>query len=111
MLVGGDLNARARLERAARAHGGEVIATTVAGLPDALSGARLVVVDLDAGGREVIDALAAARDAGDMVVPVVGYFSHVDHALGTAARAAGIEALPRGRFWREVDEIVAMEPD
>lgn len=111
VLLGGDLNARVRIERAARARGLEVVTSTVGELPGVLSRARLVIVDLDSVGREVLDALSATRDAARVDVPAIGYFSHVDAALGAAAAAAGVEALPRGRFWRELDAVVARARD
>jgi hypothetical protein len=107
LLVGGDLMARTRLEAAAAHAGAELLAVP----PDALEGAlerrspSLVVLDLDNGGEDLLKGLTAARTRALVPDRVVGYFSHVDTRLGDAARAAGCEALPRGRFWRSLEEL------
>ena len=72
--------------------------------PDALAaaapGAALVIVDLARPG--VLDAVAAGVGA-----PVVGFGSHVESELLTAARAAGCrEVLPRSRFFRELPRLL-----
>ena len=108
LLVGGDLMARARLEAAAREAGVELVTASQETLETALLENRpaMVVLDLDDGGDGVLAALDRAR-ARDLVPErVVGYFSHVDAALGQAAGAAGCEAMPRGRFWRSLAEIL-----
>jgi len=108
LMVGGDLMARSRVEAAASASGVDVDRTTPAELPDALAARPydLVIVDLDAAGAEALRPLEAARSSGAGTARVVGYFSHVDAALGEAARRAGCEALPRGRFWRGLSDLV-----
>lgn len=65
----------------------------------------LVVLDLDGAGSvleeiDVIDSLQAHS-------AVIGFFSHVDDELAAKARLRGIEAIPRGRFWRSLPEILA----
>jgi CheY-like chemotaxis protein len=103
LFIGDDLLARARVEEAAKRSGArlEVVAPeevdrTVVGSED------LVLVDLDRAGTDGLAVLseAAARTR------VIGYFSHVDEELGRRARAQGVEALPRGRFWRELPAIL-----
>ena len=108
VLVGGDLGARARVADAVARAGLELVTTSPAGLSGALGGGRvrLVILDLDDFSADALDAvgeqdLTAAR--------VVGYYSHVDHELGQRARAAGVEALPRGRFWRELPGLVGAD--
>ncbi|HYI60302.1 MAG TPA: hypothetical protein VEW93_00700 [Acidimicrobiales bacterium] len=86
-----DLMDRSRL----RADGVEVTVVPPGRLADAVGGARpvdLVVVDLSRPG-----AVEAVSGLG---VPVVGFAPHVDDTLLAAARAAGIEALPRSTFFR-----------
>jgi DNA-binding response OmpR family regulator len=106
VLVGADLMARARVERAAAASGYALATAPAGGLGDALRGhaPALVILDLDAGGRGALEELERARAQGQ-VTRAVGFFSHVDAELGAAARAAGCDALPRGRFWRALPEI------
>lgn len=108
ILLGGDLMARARLESAARHENLELITATRKTVETTLQRrpARLVVIDLDLGGVEALTAIERARARGLAPERVVGYFSHVDTELGEAARAAGCEALPRGRFWRDLARIL-----
>ena len=108
LLVEGDLMARARLEAAARDAGADIVAVGAEDLAAALKGSRVgvVVVDLDAGGDRALAAVRQARDRGVLDQRVIGYYSHVDAALGAAASAAGVEALPRGRFWRTLPEVL-----
>jgi hypothetical protein len=107
VLVGGDLGARARVSDAVARAGLELVTTTPAGLSGALLGgrARLVILDLD----DFADALDVVGEQELAAAPLVGYYSHVDHELGRRARSAGVEALPRGRFWRELPGLVAAD--
>jgi DNA-binding response OmpR family regulator len=104
IFVGDDLMARARVEEAAKRSGArlEVIAPEQVERANVGSG-DLVLVDLDRAGA---DALAVLSEAATHA-RVIGYFSHVDEELGRRARAGGIEALPRGRFWRELARLLA----
>jgi hypothetical protein len=107
VMVGGDLMARSRVEQAAEAAGLRLERLAFNDL-DALEQApraEVVVLDLDDGGRELIDRWVAL--AGDEAPRTIGYFSHVDAALGEHAGANGIEAMPRGRFWRTLNETLA----
>jgi hypothetical protein len=108
LLVGGDLMARARLEQAASAANLGIVVTGAGHLVNALRGTapEVVVLDLDTGGAQLVAELEAARAAGLVRGRVVGYFSHIDEALGVTARGAGCEAFPRGRFWRTLPEIL-----
>jgi hypothetical protein len=110
LLVGGDLMARARVEQVAAGAGIVVELAAPGSLAARLTKARdvdLVVLDLDSGGRGLLDEVASAGVAPE--TRVVGYFSHVDASLGEAARRAGCEALPRGRFWRTLPELLRGE--
>jgi hypothetical protein len=108
VLVGGDLNARARVGGAVARAGGDLVTTTPSGLAHALEGrtAKVVIVDLDGVGSAALPLISAARTGA---ARVLGYFSHVDHDLGEKAHSAGIEALPRGRFWRELSDLIERE--
>ncbi len=103
LLVGGDLNAQARIADAARRAGGELRRATPDNLASEIAARApsLVVVDLDDVGADVLDAIA-----DDVGLAVVAYFSHVDVALSERAKEAGYDALPRGRFWRELPSLV-----
>jgi hypothetical protein len=107
-LVGGDLAARARVGDAAARVGLELVTTTPMGLPGVLQGGRvqLVIIDLDNASPDSLDVVAESEPS---TARVVGFYSHVDLELGQRARAAGIEAFPRGRFWRELSGMVARD--
>ena len=109
LLVGGELMARARLQNATADRGMRVKSVLPDGLVDGLQEMRpkMVVLDLDTGRDRVLDELARARAAGLAPARVLGYFSHVEQELGEAARAAGCEAYPRGRFWRDLHALLA----
>jgi hypothetical protein len=113
LLVGGDLQARARLEPAADAAGMRLDTTSAEALQEALESLspEVVVLDLDAEGTAVLGAVAAARRSGISLGRVVGFYSHVDAPLGEAARRAGCEAHPRGRFWRSLPDLLTRGPD
>ena len=101
--------ARARLAEAARRAGADLITCPVEGLRRALEEEQpaVVVLDVDAGGTSLLAELQELRAQGLVAAPVLGYFSHVDDQLGEAARQAGVETLPRGRFWRELPQLLA----
>jgi DNA-binding response OmpR family regulator len=104
LFVGDDLMARARVEEAAKRSGVRVEVVS----PEEIGGKvgdgdALVLVDLDRAGP---DGLAGLSEVAGRA-RVIGYFSHVDEELGRRARAEGVEALPRGRFWRELPSILA----
>lgn len=111
LLVGGDLLGTDRLLTASRAAGLALEKTTAAGLEKALaqSSPALLVIDLDNGRGDAIDAVARAGDRGLLPDRTVGYFSHVDTVLAESARAAGIEPWPRGRFWNSLGELLPNE--
>jgi hypothetical protein len=106
-VVGGDLMARSRIEAAATANSLDVqrLSQDDLGSLAEAPAVELVILDLDSGGRELIGAWASV--AGQSGPRAIGYFSHVDAGLGDHARSKGVEALPRGRFWRSLDEILA----
>ena len=105
-IVGGDLMARSRIEAAAAANSLEVQRLNPGELEslEAPPDVDLVVLDLDSSGRALIDTWVSL--AGESGPRAVGYFSHVDVALGDHARSQGVEAVPRGRFWRTLEEIL-----
>ena len=107
VMIGGDLMARSRVESAAEANSLRLVRLDPKELValERPPQADVVVLDLDDGGRALIDRWVAL--AGDEAPRTIGYFSHVDVALGEHAAANGIEAMPRGRFWRTLDETLA----
>src|SRR5688500_12082468 len=89
-VVGRDLKDRDRLERAAAAAG-----LGLAPLGD--EPPALVVIDLDREG------IPTDLPPGALAV---GYYSHVNETIGALAEAAGIAAIRRGTFWKDIDQIL-----
>jgi hypothetical protein len=106
LLVGGDLNAQARVLDAARRAGGTLqrVSSEDLAVEIASKAPSMVVIDLDEVGARALAAVPP--DSGSESPMIVAYFSHVDAALGESARQAGVQALPRGRFWRELPSLV-----
>jgi hypothetical protein len=112
LLVGGDLMAKARLVDAASRAGATLETASPAGLRARVRevAPSLVVIDLDGGRDDVLNELRAASKEELGPARVVGYYSHVDRALGEAAEQAGCETWPRGRFWSALDELLQAAP-
>jgi hypothetical protein len=108
LLVGGDLSAKARLEAATAVAKMELRLARFGGMGAALSSSKpaVLVLDLDDGREGVLEELAAARSEGLVPAAVFGYLSHVDESLAEAARKAGCEPMPRGRFWRTLPDLL-----
>lgn len=100
---------RARLEQPLADAGYSLATASPERLDEALRAEHptVVILDLDSGGRSLLDRLVDARNRGAVTGRVVGYFSHVDAELGDAAREAGCTAFPRGRFWRSLPEVLS----
>jgi hypothetical protein len=90
-----DLFFASKVKETLTAAGHEV--TLATGPP--LSGADVLVVDLDAAGPEV-------ETPADM--PRLGFYSHVDTETRRRAERAGFDlVVPRSRMAREMPELVA----
>lgn len=109
LLVEGDLLAVGRLEAAAASADATVRTCNVDEVRDILATQTvdLLVLDLDRGREGALEAVAAARADGLAPEKVVGFVSHVDGDLVEAARRHGVEAWPRGRFWRSLEELLS----
>jgi hypothetical protein len=109
LLVGGDLMARERIASTAAHAGAELAMVAAGGLGAAVAGddPDLIVIDLDAGGEGVLEELRSLNAEDLAGREVLGYFSHVNVALGEAAERAGCRAIRRGRFWSSLPEILA----
>ncbi len=91
-----DLMLASRVDAMLTAAGHHVIlAGSVEDAP--LAEAELVVADLDAADADAL---------GQIEVPVLGYYSHVDVETRKAAEAAGVDlVVPRSRMARELPEL------
>ena len=93
-----DLGDRSRI---ASTHPDTVFVGAAALLPTAAAGADVVVVDLTrAGVLDVLDEVVAGAGR------VIGYGPHVDTELLAAALASGAEAVPRSRFFRDMESFI-----
>jgi acetylornithine deacetylase/succinyl-diaminopimelate desuccinylase-like protein len=91
-----DLMLASRVRASLEASGHEV--EQDAELPDELDGIDLVVADLDVVAPEAL---------GDLGVPVIGFYSHVDVEMKNRAEEVGLSlAVPRSRMARELPELV-----
>jgi DNA-binding response OmpR family regulator len=108
LVVSVDLLARSRIEDAAARAGWKVESATPRSLGElGGSSGELLVLDLDAGGKELLEVVTAKRAEGALPKRIVGFYSHVDKELGAAAAAAGCDAMPRGKFWRTLPELLS----
>lgn len=106
LLISSDLQARARVEAAARASSLAVAFRSSTGeRPGSPPTADIVVLDLDELGDDV-DGWAAWARSADPQPRVIGFFAHVQEATGARARALDLEVYRRGRFWRELAAIL-----
>jgi hypothetical protein len=102
-----DLIFGARIRGAAEQAGVPVrFARSMDELRSLVAGARLVLLDLDAGWLEVGPAVEAAHGAGQGV-QVVAFVSHVRTDAMNAARVAGADqVMPRSAFVRELPALL-----
>ena len=75
------------------------VVRTAAQLADHGAKGACVIADLRLAEASVLGELARAG------VHVVAFGSHVDEATLAAASAAGVDALPRSKFFRRIAEI------
>ena len=106
MLVSSDLQALVRAEHVAKPHGLGVDAARPDHAPPLDPPPVLVILDLDQLGEG--GGVGAWMSSYGRAAPrVVGFFSHVQKEAGDAAAAAGVEVHRRGRFWKELDDLLA----
>lgn len=99
-IVGGDLLGHARIRAAAARLGATV---TVHPGPE-VPAADVVVVELEAVDPDALGPIPGSTR-------VVGIYPHKDAALAARAEAAGIEAVPRSRFARDVEGVLTGRGD
>lgn len=104
-----DLIDRSRLTSAAP--GRVRFLSTVAALTTALGDTSVELVIVDLGRPGVLEALEGLPTPAGVRPPVVGFGSHVNDEVLARARLAGVDALPRSRFFSRLGSIVAPAPD
>jgi hypothetical protein len=102
LVVDADLMALARIRESAQRVGREVKTASRATLPENIDGIVVFVLDLDRGGVELVDAVAALQPSR-----VLAFYSHIQADLGRASSEAGFETYPRGKFWNSLDALLS----
>jgi hypothetical protein len=94
-----DLMLSSRVNESLKASGHEVtVRPSIASASDLPNGTRAVVCDLDVAPLDVM---------GDLGVPVLGFYSHVDVDTRRRALEAGLTmVVPRSRMARELPDLV-----
>lgn len=95
-VLGGDLMAEARIRAAVEGAGGRLVRIGEGMEPE-------VPIDL-----LVVDLETTEPPAAGSAERVVGYYPHLRPELAAAAAGAGMEAIPRSRFFRELPELIAL---
>lgn len=101
--------ARARLEDASARAGVRLEVASLDSFSEKLRTFHpdLLILDLDTGREKALARLDELRGRAFLPERIVGFMSHVDVALAEAARAAGCEAIARGKFWRRLPELLS----
>jgi len=72
----------------------------------------LVILDLHVPGDPLALVRALRSEPATRSIPLVGFYSHVDHGLRTAALAAGVNpVMPRSAFTVRLPSLLAGEGD
>lgn len=103
LVVGGDLLGRTRIEEAVSRSGFTPLSLGANKLSEVdFSQARAVFADVD--DDAILDWVTEAKAPGDLLR--VGYFAHVDRSRAERVKAAGWQAMPRGRLFRELPQLL-----
>ena len=103
-----DLIFRGKLETAAAQLGAPLaLSMTLSGIPQPGQAWSRIPIDLNLSTGDALDIVRALRQAHPSV-PVIGYYAHVQEALGHAALDAGCsQVLPRSAFIRDLPRLLA----
>ena len=105
LVVGADLLGRTRIEEAVARSGLAPLAVNANKLSEMdISAVKAVFADVDSD--DVLDAVSILDVDPDRVL-LVGYYAHVDRARAERIKQAGWQAMPRGRLFRELPEMLA----
>jgi uncharacterized linocin/CFP29 family protein len=104
LVVGADLLGRTRIEEAVGRSG--FVAESVS--PNKLSEvdiSRVRAIFADVDSDEVLEAVSSLEVPEERVL-LVGYYAHVDRSRAERVKSAGWQALPRGRLFRELPDLL-----
>ncbi len=105
-----DLFFLAKIRETAKALGVTIVANDVGRSPAAVAESRpqAVIVDLNSCGSSALDWIRALKsDPGTHPIPIVGFVSHVQNELITAAREAGCDTiLARSAFTQQLPSLL-----
>jgi len=104
LVLGADLLGRTRIEETVERSGFTPRPLAPNKLSEAdMEAVRGILADVDSD--EVLDAVTAMSGGEDLLR--VGFYAHVDRARAERVKTAGWQAMPRGRLFRELPEILA----
>jgi hypothetical protein len=105
LAIVADLMGRSRLLDAAAKLGLELDFVSPSEAGKRLEGDyHLMILDLDESSSVL--PLLQQPDAPQRPARVIGYYSHVREDIARDAAGAGVQAYPRGRFWRDLSAIL-----
>jgi hypothetical protein len=103
--MGGDLLGRTRIEEAVARRGLAPRSLAPNKLSEVdISEVRAIFADVDSD--EVLEAVATMDVTGRDIL-LVGYYAHVDRSRAERVKQAGWQAMPRGRLFRELPELLS----
>ncbi|HEX5446335.1 MAG TPA: hypothetical protein VFW87_21085 [Pirellulales bacterium] len=109
LLVTSDLACVANVSGAAKRAGHELrTAMSVAAMDDKLADARLVILDLNLGGLNLVELVPWLRSRLPAGAAIWAFGPHVHESKLADASAAGCErVLARGQFYARLDALLA----
>ncbi len=105
LVLGADLLGRTRIE-AAITRSGFVPQSVSANKLSEVDVSRVKAIFADVDSDEVLEAISG-MDLAEKELLLVGYYAHVDRSRAERVKRAGWQALPRGRLFRELSELLA----
>jgi hypothetical protein len=104
LVVGADLLGRTRIEEAIARSGYAPRSVSANKLSEVdISDVRAVFADVDSD--EVLEAVAKFGSPREGTL-LVGYYAHVDRARAERVKQVGWRAMPRGKLFRELSELL-----